>query len=83
MSEEDCKFLGQKPIRRADLICKIFDGVEQWTNGCYKCKFDQSFLLMLAMMDDDDLQRYLDEERYKTAFKKHEKRTQIHDLNIF
>ena len=68
---------------RVGLICKILDGVSEWTNGCYKCMYDQQFLLMLAMMDEDALQRYLDKEDWKNHFKKHKKSMQMHDLNIF
>lgn len=69
---------------RVGLICKILDGVSEWTNGCYKCMYDQQFLLMLAMMDEEALQRFLDKEGWKTHFKKHKKgATLIHDLKIF
>jgi len=45
--------------------------------------FDQTFLFKLAMMDNNDLQRYLGKEGYKTFFQKHEGGTRMHDLNIF
>ena len=83
MREEDCRKLGEKLIRREDLICKIFDAVRVWTNGCYKCMYDQQFLFMLAMMDEEALQRFLDKEEHKTLFKMHGEGTRIHDLKIF
>lgn len=77
-----CRVVSQKPVRRVDLICKILDGVKEWTNGCYKCMFDQTFLFKLALMDEEDLKSYLDNEKHKTFFTKHEG-IRIHDLNIF
>ena len=64
---------------RKDLICKILDGVSEWTNGCYKCMFDTAFLYKLALMDEKELKIYLDNERYKTFFQNHKNKL-IHDI---
>lgn len=44
--------------------------------------FDQAFLFKLALMNEEELKQYLDNERFKTDFKKHNG-TRIHDLQIF
>lgn len=75
------RIVSQKPVSRADLICKIFDRVKERTNGCYKCMFDQSFLFNLALMDEEELKSYLDNEKYKASFTKHEGAL-VHDLKI-
>jgi len=72
MMEEDYRNLADKFHRREDLVCKIFDGVKAWTGG--GCMYDMQFLLMLTMMDEEALRRFLDNEDWKTHFKKHKKK---------
>lgn len=70
MMEKDYRDLADKFHRREDLICKIFDGVSEWVNGCYKCMYDKEFLFTLAIMENEALQSFLDKEGWKTHFKK-------------